>query len=68
MGSTCHAAKPVDVVKRIATVKNKDGKKEKTQIEISRPNTVAQYNIGMGGVDLADQHIAHYRCSRKAMR
>ena len=54
MASTAFGKEPVDKVKRYK-------KKEKTFIEVERPNVVAKYNINMGGVDLHDRMISHYR-------
>ena len=54
MASTAFGKEPVDTVKRYK-------KKERTFIEVERPNIVAKYNINMGGVDLHDRMLAHYR-------
>ncbi len=36
-------------------------KKQKKYVEVSRPEIIARYNNGMGGVDLLDQLISYYR-------
>lgn len=41
------------------TVKRWDRSK-KEYIEISRPYSINQYNLFMGGVDLVDRMVAHY--------
>ncbi|XP_036320015.1 piggyBac transposable element-derived protein 3-like [Rhagoletis pomonella] len=43
-------------------------KKEKRYIEIDRPEVVQLYNNGMGGVDLLDQMLQHYRIFIKSKK
>lgn len=54
MASTAFGKEPVDKVKRYK-------KKEKTFVEVERPNVVAKYNMSMGGVDLHDRMVSYYR-------
>jgi hypothetical protein len=46
----------------MVNVRNQNGK-------ISRkPNIVADYNLGMSGVDRGDQMVSYYSCLRKTLR
>ena len=47
-------AEPPVVVKRWS-------KTEKRRIEVFMPKMIAEYNGGMGGVDLVDQMVGAYR-------
>ncbi|GBN96878.1 hypothetical protein AVEN_98850-1 [Araneus ventricosus] len=40
----------------------------KSLVEIARPNSVRIYNLHMGGVDLMDSLVAHYRHSQRNKR
>ena len=61
VASTTFGKLPVDTVKRYS-------KKEKKYIEVERPNVVAKYNKNMGGVDLHDRMISHYRSGYKTKK
>lgn len=43
-------------------------KKAQKYVEISQPEVVAEYNMGMGGVDLLDQLLAYYRIFLKSRK
>lgn len=47
------AVYPTNLVKRWSS-------KEKARIEVQQPRVIANYNLGMGGVDLHDQGINNY--------
>lgn len=51
----------------VTTVKRYD-KKKKVTIVINQPEIVANYNNGMGGVDLLDQFISYYRIFIKSRK
>ncbi len=58
--STMHSAYPTDIVSRFSVQGS-----SKTHVEVPRPYTIRKYNQMMGGVDLADQYMAHYRVKMK---
>ena len=51
----------------LTTMKRYD-KVAKSKVDVTAPNIVRQYNVHMGGVDLADMLIALYRTPLKAKR
>ena len=61
MASTTSGKEPVDTVRRYK-------KKERAYIEVERPNVVAKYNRCMGGVDLHNRMLAHYRSGSKTKK
>ena len=61
MGSTEHGIEPTDTVKRYQ-------KTTQSYIDVTRPEVVKAYNTNMGGVDLNDRMIAHYRSSAKTRK
>jgi hypothetical protein len=54
LGSNCRAVEEETIVERW-------DKKQRKQITISCPRSVADYNKYMGGVDMADRMISYYR-------
>ncbi|XP_071053564.1 piggyBac transposable element-derived protein 3-like [Onthophagus taurus] len=61
VASTFCGAQPVDAVHRF-------DRKQKTTIDVNRPNIIKQYNMFMGGVDLLDGLISYYRISLRSRR
>ena len=61
MLSTVHDGADGVKVRRNAKI---DGQHQ--AIGIDQPACIADYNNGIGGVDIFDQHIAAYRCLRKS--
>lgn len=47
---------------QLANVRNRNGKVS------LKPNIVADYNLGMSGVDRGDQMVSYYSCLRKTLR
>lgn len=47
---------------QLVNVSNRNGKVS------LKPNVVADYNLGMSGVDRGDQMISYYSCLRKTLR
>lgn len=54
LASTEHGSDPEDLVKRYS-------RKERRYIDVKRPDVIRAYNKNMGGVDLNDRMVAHYR-------
>ncbi|KAL2097879.1 hypothetical protein ACEWY4_007086 [Coilia grayii] len=61
LASSCAAISPQKDVKRYS-------KEERRHITVSCPNMVSQYNVHMGGVDLADMLVALYHTPTKSHR
>lgn len=61
MASTEHGSDPEDLVKRYS-------RKERRYIEIKRPDVIRAYNKNMGGVDLNDRMVAHYRSGARTSK
>lgn len=59
--SSAFGKDPEDNCKRWSKVENKN-------ILVSRPCVIRQYNMNMGGVDLADRYIAYYRTSLRTRK
>ncbi|XP_022203783.2 piggyBac transposable element-derived protein 3-like [Nilaparvata lugens] len=54
MASTAHGKAPLSLAKRYSRA-------EKQYVDVQMPSIVKQYNTNMGGVDLHNRMIAHYR-------
>ncbi|XP_022195556.1 piggyBac transposable element-derived protein 3-like [Nilaparvata lugens] len=54
MASTRHGAEPFTMARRYSRA-------TKQYIDVPMPNVVRQYNINMGGVDLHNRMLSHYR-------
>ncbi|KAK9977045.1 hypothetical protein ABG768_018866 [Culter alburnus] len=61
LASSCAAVSPVKEVRRFS-------KEQKKRVGVTCPNIVTQYNVHMGGVDLADMMVALYRTPAKSHR
>lgn len=61
LASSCAAVSPVKEVRRFSKEQNK-------RVGVTCPNTVTQYNVHMGRVDLADMMVALYRTPAKSHR
>ncbi|CAH1977177.1 unnamed protein product, partial [Acanthoscelides obtectus] len=61
LASTFYRSHPIDTVERFV-------RKEKTKINIQRPNMVKEYNLFMGGVDLLDGLISYYRITLRSRK
>lgn len=59
LASSCAAVSPVKEVRRFS-------KEQKKRVGVTCPNIVTQYNVHMGGVDLADMMVALYRTPAKS--
>ncbi|CAH1955797.1 unnamed protein product [Acanthoscelides obtectus] len=59
LASTFYRSHPIDKVERFV---------RKTKINIQRPNMVKEYNLFMGGVDLLDGLISHYRITLRSRK
>uniref|UniRef100_A0A4W6C1N5 PiggyBac transposable element-derived protein domain-containing protein n=1 Tax=Lates calcarifer TaxID=8187 RepID=A0A4W6C1N5_LATCA len=58
LASSCAAVSPLKEVRRFS-------RKERRGVGVPCPNIVSQYNVHMGGVDLADMMVALYRTPAK---
>ncbi|XP_043213160.1 piggyBac transposable element-derived protein 3-like [Amphibalanus amphitrite] len=61
LGSTEHGIEPSDTCKRYQ-------KTSRSYIDVTRPAVVKAYNANMGGVDLNDRMIAHYRSGARTRK
>lgn len=61
LASTIHDANPTDVCKRWS-------KKEKSYINVVRPNVIKTYHSAMGDVDMLDRMISYYRISARTRK
>ena len=61
LASSCAAISPLKVVRRFS-------RQERIRVAVPCPNIVSQYNVHMGGVDLADMMVALYRTPAKSHR
>ena len=61
MASTEHGSNPEDLVKRYS-------RKERRYIDVKRPEVIRAYNQNMGGVDLNDRMVAHYRSGARTSK
>ena len=61
LGSTEHGIEPSDTCKRYQ-------KTTRSYIDVTRPAVVKAYNANMGGVDLNDRMIAHYRSGARTQK
>lgn len=61
LASSCAAVNPVKEVRWFS-------KEQKKRVGVTCPNIVTQYNVHMGGVDLADMMVALYRTPAKSHR
>lgn len=61
LASSCAAVSPVKEVRRFS-------KEQKKHVGVTCPNIVTQFNVHMGGVDLADMMVALYRTPAKSHR
>ncbi|KAF0292858.1 Chimeric ERCC6-PGBD3 protein [Amphibalanus amphitrite] len=61
LGSTEHGVEPSDTCKRYQ-------KTSRSYIDVTRPAVVKAYNANMGGVDLNDRMIAHYRSGARTRK
>lgn len=59
LASSCVAVSSVKEVRRFS-------KEQKKRVGVTCPNIVTQYNVHMGGVDLADMMVALYRTPAKS--
>ena len=61
LASTFYGSHPIDTVEPFA-------RKEKTKINIQRPNMVKEYNLFMSGIDLLDGLISYYRITLRSRK
>ncbi|KAL2089315.1 hypothetical protein ACEWY4_014003 [Coilia grayii] len=61
LASSCAAVSPLKEVRRFSRA-------ERRKVGVPCPNIVSQYNVHMGGVDLADMMVALYRTPAKSHR
>uniref|UniRef100_A0A8C4DNN4 PiggyBac transposable element-derived protein domain-containing protein n=1 Tax=Dicentrarchus labrax TaxID=13489 RepID=A0A8C4DNN4_DICLA len=61
LASSCAAISPLKEVRRFS-------RQERRRVAVPCPNIVSQYNVHMGGVDLADMMVALYRTPAKSHR
>ncbi|XP_059209229.1 piggyBac transposable element-derived protein 3-like [Centropristis striata] len=61
LASSCAAISPLKEVRRFS-------REERRRVAVPCPNIVSQYNVHMGGVDLADMMVALYRTPARSHR
>lgn len=54
LASTIHGKTPLSLAKRYSRI-------EKRYVDVEMPNIVKEYNLNMGGVDLHNRMLSHYR-------
>lgn len=61
MASTIHSAEPVQNCRRYS-------RPDKTYADVPQPHLVKKYNENMGGVDLLNRLVPHYRCYHRTKK